>query len=140
MYRQCLEVRWMMPRQAPRVLLIILAVTVLWAAFVLIQRPVLRSRDVNGLDWNNVVGFPVAIVAIFMVSRYIAWRNNPAPRASRSGIGEALATGVAWGVIKALQERYTFGAVTMAPLVSGAVVCLAVLVGNWIVRRLLRNG
>lgn len=130
----------MMPWQALRALLIILAMTVLWAAYMLLQRPLLRSRGVTGLDWANVVGFPLLIVAMYMVSRFLVWRRNPMPRTKRPGLGEALATGVAWGIIKAVQERYTFGSLTLAPIVSGAVVCLAVLLGNWVVTRLLRDG
>lgn len=129
----------MMPRQALRALLLILVMTVLWAAFLLLQRPILRSRGVAGLDLGNVVGFPLVIVAMYMVSRYLVWRRNPMPRASRPGIGEALATGVAWGIIKAVQERYTFGSLTLAPVISGAVVFLAVLLGNWVITRSLRD-
>ena len=44
---------------------------------------------------------------------------------------------MAWGIIKAVQERYTFGSFTLAPIISGAVVFLAVLLGNWVVTRML---
>ena len=76
-YQACQEEQWMTPRQAPRTLLIILAMAGLWAAYLLLQRPLLRSRGVDGLDLGNVVGFPLLIVAMYMVSRYLLWRNNP---------------------------------------------------------------
>lgn len=130
----------MTPRQAPRTLLIILAMAGLWAAYLLLQRPSLHSRGVASLDWGNVVGFPLLIVAMYMVSRYLLWRNNPTRRKTIPGVGEALATGVAWGIIKAVQERYSFGSFTLAPILSGVVVFLTVLAGNWVVTRMLRDG
>ncbi len=129
----------MAPRPARYMLLIIASLIVLWAMFLLIQRPVLRAHGVTGLDWNNVVTFPLLIVAAFMVARYVRWRNDPARRPVRAGVGEAIATAVVWSIVKAVQERYTFGAITQAPLVSGVVVCLAVLAGNWIIAKLSRR-
>jgi uncharacterized BrkB/YihY/UPF0761 family membrane protein len=129
----------MMPRQAPRVLLIILSATIIWSVFLLLQRPILRGRGETTLDWGNVVGFPLLIVGMVMVSRYLMRRNNPSSRTANPGPGEAIATGTIWGIVKAFQEHYTFGALSLAPIISGAVVCMGVLLGNWLIARLSRE-
>ena len=118
-----------------RALVIITVLLVIWGSYLVVERP--AREDQTALDWGNAVGFPLLIVAAVMATRFFTQRGTPdaMERIRKYGPREALATGVVWGLVKAGQEYFWNDQLTVAPVISGLVVYLAVLAGNWLLLR-----
>ena len=127
-------------RAGSRAGIIIIALVTVWAGFLLVARPADRVRVSAPVDWANIIWFPLIIVALFIFSRYLLRRNEPLRQQeiTQHGAGEAVASGLAWGLVKGVQEFSWYDSLTVGPLVSGMVVFAAVLAGNWLVSRLFR--
>jgi hypothetical protein len=123
-----------------RTLVVVIALMTIWAGFLLLERPVEQQRATVPLDWANIVWFPLIIVGLFFISRFLLRRGDPGGRqeVARHGTGEAVATGLAWGLVKAVQEYFWYDTMTIGPLISGGVVFVAVLAGNWLLSRTYR--
>ena len=127
-------------RTGSRALTIIIALVAVWARFLLLAQPADGTRGSVQFDWANIIWFPLIIVALFIFSRYLLRRNEPLGQqeVAQHGAGEAVASGLAWGLVKGVQEYFWYDALTVGPLVSGMVVFAAVLAGNWLLSRLFR--
>lgn len=127
-------------RTGSRALTIIIALVAVWAGFLLLAQPAGETRGSVPFDGANIIWFPLIIVALFIFSRYLLRRNEPhgQQEIAQYGIGEAVASGMAWGLVKGVQEFFWYDALTVGPLVSGIVVFAAVLAGNWLVSRVFR--
>ena len=125
-----------------RPLAIIAALVLIWAAYLFVDRPAQSGRAPVPLDWANIVWLPLVIIAVFMVWRYLMRRNDPTAYqgGAHYGLGEAVASGVVWAVVKTVQEYFWYGTLTAAPLVSGLVVFGAILAGNWILSHVAGGG